>query len=669
MGALLDIQGVQNPVFGERGIARYLRELASALERDHPDAVSRYLLNPDLPAPAAVDSIPSWRIGLNDRVDLADASVYHVGSPFEGAPIDRIWPAAASQAGLRLAVTLYDLIPEHFADAYLANPVARVRYRTRLATLRRADRFLAISEATAKDATELLDIPAERIRVVGAAPPGHFVRPPSREAAFATLAEQQPWLRPGYILCTGGVDYRKNVDRLLEAYAALPPGLRARHQLAIVCRVQPAEREALERRFDELGIAADARLAGYVPDDVLVLFYQAAGLVVYPSLYEGYGLPVAEALSCGAPVLTSRSSSLVELVEDDAALFDPTDPRSIREALERALTDDDVLARLSSLTLGKRHTWPEVARRTAATYEELEREGRRPTRRRRRIGHVSRGAGTGRPGYCKLCELEDFADPELRELIREAYANDADELGPEFPAGFEHRKNWEIAMSLRAFRDFGVLGPTSDVLGVGAGAEATIFWLTNHCRRVFATDLYVGNDEWGSQAPDTMLTDPGAVATCAWDPQRLVAQHMDALDLRYDDGSFDGVFSSGSIEHFGTPDDVRRALTEMHRVLRPGGIAALSTEFRLGGRAMSLPGTLLFDEDGLYALLDPDLWELVEPLDLSMSESTTSVVVDIDEAVARYQEGRRDRSLFPHLVLQHRAGVLWTSVHVVLRAR
>ncbi len=667
MAVLVDIQGVQSRAHGERGIARYLRELASALEREYSETVSRYLLNPDLPVPATIDSIPRWRLEFNDRADVANASVYHVGSPFEPAPISRIWPPAASQSGLRLAVTVYDLIPEIFSDAYLADPVARIRYHTRLASMRRADRFLTISEASARDATEHLGIRPERIRVVGAAASGSFVRPPSREAALATLVEQEPWVRPGYVLCTGGLDHRKNIDRLLVAYAALPEDVRARHQLAIVCRVHPAERESLTRRFGELGIAGDVHLSGYVSDELLVLFYQAAELVIYPSLYEGFGLPVAEAISCGAPVLTGRTSSLVELVDDEAALFDPTDARSIRQALERALTDDRVLARLSALKLHKRHTWPEVARRTAAAYTELDRVGRRPPHRKR---HVYRAAAPARLGHCKLCELGDFTDPELLALIRESYANHIEVFGPSFPSGVEQRKHWEVAMSLRAFRDFGVLGPDSDVLGVGAGAESTIFWLTNHCRRVFATDLYFDNQEWGSESPAGMLTNPAEFASCPWNPRRLVVQHMNALDLQYEDATFAGVFSSGSIEHFGTHDDVRRALAEMHRVLRPGGIAAISTEYRIAGRLASLPGILLFDEDQLRALLDEELWELVEPLDLTISEATTRVIIDIEEAVgARTEVGRPHRSHYPHIVLQHKAGATWTSVHVVLRAR
>jgi SAM-dependent methyltransferase len=221
-------------------------------------------------------------------------------------------------------------------------------------------------------------------------------------------------------------------------------------------------------------------------------------------------------------------------------------------------------------------------------------------------------------------------------------------------------------MSLRALSELGALGPDKEVLGVGAGAEPTLFWLTNHAGRVVATDLY--GDDWGEQAPAGMLRDPGANAPGPWDPRRLVVERMDARKLRYDDASFDGVFSASAMEHFGDYDDVRAAITEMRRVLKPGGIAAHSTEYRLDGEQRELPGILLFDEAELRSvLLDGDGWELVEPLQLTISEATMRAAVDYDRAAADVKAGR-DWS-FPHLVLRHPLGVIWTSVHVVLRRR
>jgi hypothetical protein len=92
--------------------------------------------------------------------------------------------------------------------------------------------------------------------------------------------------------------------------------------------------------------------------------------------------------------------------------------------------------------------------------------------------------------YNKVCELEDFSDQQFRELIRDIFRNDIQKFGDKFPAGVEDRKCWELAMSVRAFRAFDILRPDSRILGVGAGTEATIFYLTNHVDEVVATDLY-----------------------------------------------------------------------------------------------------------------------------------------------------------------------------------
>ncbi len=225
-------------------------------------------------------------------------------------------------------------------------------------------------------------------------------------------------------------------------------------------------------------------------------------------------------------------------------------------------------------------------------------------------------------GYCKLCELEDFRDPDLHSVIRDMAG-----VGPErpdYPDGEEHRKPWEVAMTARALRDFGALREDAEILGVGAGTEATIFWLTRHVKRVFATDLYLTEDSWSAMDSGAgMLHAPEKETTLDWNPRRLVVQHMDALDLRYEDDSFDGIFSSGSIEHFGDLDNIRKSVEEMYRVVRPGGVVALATEFRLAGPPPGMPGTVLFDESELrQVLLDGMDWEPASPLDFSISEET-----------------------------------------------
>jgi SAM-dependent methyltransferase len=281
-----------------------------------------------------------------------------------------------------------------------------------------------------------------------------------------------------------------------------------------------------------------------------------------------------------------------------------------------------------------------------------------------------------RLGYNKVCNLEDFAHPDVRRTIRTVFAHELARFGPNFPAGVEYRKHWEVAMAARTFADHGVLRPDAAVLGVAAGNEPTVFWLTNHVGRVFATDLYLQEGNWGESANASMLVAPGGHWPAAWNPRRLVVQHMNALELRYEDGSFDGIFSSSSIEHFGSADEIRRAAGEMCRVLKPGGVLSLSTEFRIAGPP-GIPGCVLFDETELRELIVGDLpWRPVSPLDLGVSEATRATeqpIAEASEDVRRHvaEHGhlvfhRLDWSRYPHIVLRN-GEHLFTSVHLALR--
>lgn len=275
----------------------------------------------------------------------------------------------------------------------------------------------------------------------------------------------------------------------------------------------------------------------------------------------------------------------------------------------------------------------------------------------------------------KPCDVQDFQDGPIRATLREVFAHDAERHGPTWPTGAEYRKQWEVAMAALTLREQGVLRPDAEVLGVGAGNEPTVFWLTNHVHRVFATDLYLG-DEWAESAAPVMLTDPGRFWPGPWDRRRLVVQHMDGRDLQYPDNSFDAVFSSSSIEHFGGHEDVAAAVDEIFRVLKPGGVLSLSTELKLEGKGRGLPGILLFSPHQLADLvIRRHPWQgglgSRRPSDL-----TVAGAVEFDDAgrdlsahIAEHGAIFFDRlrwSTYPHVVLRH-GGYVWTSVHLALR--
>ena len=282
--------------------------------------------------------------------------------------------------------------------------------------------------------------------------------------------------------------------------------------------------------------------------------------------------------------------------------------------------------------------------------------------------------------FNKVCELEDFADEELVGYIREVCAQKAAHFPAEYPAGYEARKDWEVAMSVRALRHFGALNPDAVILGVAAGTEDTIFYLTRHARQVFVTDRYLGAGAWGQVAPVAMLVDPAFLAPFDFDPNRLVVQHMDGRSLRYPDETFDAVFSSGSIEHFGELLDVAHAAYEMGRVLKPGGILALSTEFKIEGppEGIGWPGdALMLSAENLRRyIVEASGLEPVDDLETVLSEPTLATARDISQAVIdhdRRLNGAGARGVpeyalwdFPHVVMSH-GGYEFTSVHLTLR--
>ena len=239
--------------------------------------------------------------------------------------------------------------------------------------MRSAQQVLTISQRTAEDAIEHLRIPEERITVIGSGVSDRFsslVR--TREEANGLLRSALPKVRPGFLLYVGGVDYRKNLEGAIRGYARLPAAMRDAHQLVIACNLPLHRRISLRTFALDLGIESrNLVLTGFVPDRELAALYRACELFIFPSLYEGAGLPILEAMTCGAPVAASGTSAIPELLGDPAATFDPADPADIARCVREVLDSPAMLEALrkSSKEQAALHTWERVARRTIEGYE------------------------------------------------------------------------------------------------------------------------------------------------------------------------------------------------------------------------------------------------------------------------------------------------------------
>lgn len=262
--------------------------------------------------------------------------------------------------------------------------------------------------------------------------------------------------------------------------------------------------------------------------------------------------------------------------------------------------------------------------------------------------------------FNKLCNVEDFTT--LRDLLLAIFPH-VPKREPKFPDAAQHRKYWEIAMTVHALQHFGIIDRDMLVLGVGAGVEATIFYLSNFVRWVFATDLYL-------ESNPQMLINPGQFAPdgYAWDAQRLLTIHMDARALHFPDNTFDAIFSSSSIEHFGSFDQIAQATSEMGRVLKPGGVLTLATEFQVGGPNYGgdgWKGCVLFTRDTLQQyIIKASGCEPVTEFNDDLSEATRSEIIDLN----KHLEHLNDPGVFSqqHILLEN-MGYLFTSAHLTLR--
>jgi glycosyltransferase involved in cell wall biosynthesis len=384
---VLGAQAIQRAGYARRGIGRYAVAYTNALCSQHPDRVAAIEVDPRLPHPFERQQVGCPIVGATEFESAPIASgplVYHVLSAFQGRPLRSIWPRWASSPDVALAVTVYDLIPWRFRERYLRDASEHVNYMRQLSVVQFADALLAISDASAAELVELLGIDERRVHVIGAAAP-EVRRLSPLPSNSGDPDEAVKRVRPGAVLFVSGDDDRKNTSRLIDAYARLAPDLRSSHQLVIVGRFSGASIKRHGERAGAAGANGDVILTGEISDEALGQIMSRTSIAVFPSLAEGFGLPVLEALNAGLPVLVSDIPPLRELVPDTEARFDPRSTDAIRAALERGLSETAFRERLrrSAATWAAPFSWDRVAERGVIAYDAALRE--RSRRRRRRM--------------------------------------------------------------------------------------------------------------------------------------------------------------------------------------------------------------------------------------------------------------------------------------------
>ncbi|GMU65156.1 MAG: glycosyl transferase [Acidobacteriota bacterium] len=360
---------------GDFGIGTYVRGLIGALAR--LDAAHRYLLLAGPEGPETLRNLPGnfrWvderspGYSLRELVTLpralrrAGADLFH--APHYVLPLGLPCPAI---------VTVHDLIHLRFPGQRTRLELAYARWMIGRAT-RIAARVLAVSEATATELVDRFDVERDRVEVIANGVDEEFRREVSEVELAAALAELD--LAPGYLLFVGNPKPHKNLERLLEAYSRLRAA-RAVTPALVLAGDRDGDRSPVSGWIAAAGLEGSVVRVGHLPAARLPALYRGAALLVQPSLWEGFGLPVAEAMAAGVPVVAADRGALPEVAGDAARLVDPDDPAAIAAAIG-ALLDDPVAA----AELGRRgrarsaaFRWQETARRTLAVYRRVLGEG------------------------------------------------------------------------------------------------------------------------------------------------------------------------------------------------------------------------------------------------------------------------------------------------------
>jgi glycosyltransferase involved in cell wall biosynthesis len=348
------------------GIPNYVLRLLSSLaqldgDTDYYVLHSRKDRNPSIPGPnfqpvacwtPPHNRLERWALGL--EVARLGLDLLHT--------TDFIPPAFGYRQSV---ITVHDLTFLHYPQFLTTE--SRRYYNQQIGwAVRRADHILADSYATKSDLATLLDVPADKVTVVHLAADPAFRPLPEAEAEQIVA---QYALKPGYLLCVGTLEPRKNLPGLFQSYRLLLDAGVTTAGLVLVGSKGWLYDEIFER-VEELHLSEQVHFLQGVPDGNLPGLYNAAGLLVTPSFYEGFGLPALEAMACGTPVVVANRSSLPEVVGEAGLLIDPDDPDDIAQALTRVLTDELLRARMRELGLARSasFTWERAARETLAVY-------------------------------------------------------------------------------------------------------------------------------------------------------------------------------------------------------------------------------------------------------------------------------------------------------------
>jgi glycosyltransferase involved in cell wall biosynthesis len=386
-----------------RGYGRYTRELLRAVVAyDHHNHYRFFLTTAtakeaiDLPSGPRCETVvvetsdaPTRAASAEGRRSLRDLwamtrAVDKYGNDLDLFFFPSVYTYFPVRSRAKIVVTIHDTIAERFPQLVFPTWRSRLFWNLKVrGAIWQSDLIATVSQSAKRDIVEEFRLPAPRVRVIPNAVDEAFRR--INDESLVRLRLLQYGIDPTsrIILYVGGISPHKNLEVLVDAYAALRQSSTAQDtQLVLVGDFQHdvfySSYSTLKLRIDRLGLGDHVAFTGFVADDDLPHFYNAALVVVLPSVAEGFGLPALEAMACGTPVVASEAGSLPEVVGDGGLFFDPRSPEALCICLRNALENPQLCAQLScqALLRATEFSWKRSAEVALATFEELVGTGR-----------------------------------------------------------------------------------------------------------------------------------------------------------------------------------------------------------------------------------------------------------------------------------------------------
>tara|TARA_Y100001968_G_scaffold112514_1_gene101964 strand:- start:1876 stop:5535 length:3660 start_codon:yes stop_codon:yes gene_type:complete len=390
MRIAIDLQGIQSEGSRTRGIGRYSFEIVRNLVREYPQNTFILVANASLldlrqeleselklsnviyyewysPCPLSSISKNKTNLQLGSSLrsyafSLLHADIILITSFIEGFSDNCLTDFDKELLKTPIVSIFYDVIPLLNSHNYLRNnPKFSKFYKRKLKSMADLDALLAISESSANEAAQYLGIKSNKVYNISSACNTLDFNDKQNHIPNVNLEKYKP-----YILYSGAGDPRKNLRRLLQSFSQLPNTLR-RYNLVLVGKLLIPEITLIDEWINEFKVDPFRVFkTGYISDENLADLYKNCSLFVFPSLHEGFGLPILEAMNCGAPVIGSRSTSVPEIINMNEAMFDPNNTIEITNLIIKSLTDNNFRTKLiqNSITQRKKFSWSYCVRAT-----------------------------------------------------------------------------------------------------------------------------------------------------------------------------------------------------------------------------------------------------------------------------------------------------------------